>query len=418
MSPAKSELPSAPLLVALTLLVLVYLWRDFGLLTQTPLGPGWDFMANCDASYAYAAGKNPYLPESYSLSRLLYTYPPVFLPFTNALCRGLRIDDLRHVNAYLPFLFATLALAVGAALILAKATAKSALFVFVFVSAYGGVFWILRTGNLSAFEVGCLTLSLACLLRSLRPGGPHVGAGYAFAALFGLFCGFKTVYCALIPLFFVLPAPATTKARWAALALALGLAPALLSLWFYPDFVAQQVVNVVADQARCNPSLLCLATHLHNRPPIDLAVMLWTVAMVAASMAALAFYALNAPLAAIWRGTGFADERQAFRVFVLLLMIAIGLFPRLKEYSYGLAAVGLAFAVIAQRDGERLGRAAILAAAAPLLALHPTLQAYSPLTFWAQLAALWTSIVVLLAAEYRPFLASVRPAAPALRSAA
>ena len=50
-----------------TLCTFLYSLSDFARLIP---GPGWDFMAYCDAAYAYLDGKNPYLVDSYQLSKL------------------------------------------------------------------------------------------------------------------------------------------------------------------------------------------------------------------------------------------------------------------------------------------------------------------------------------------------------------
>jgi hypothetical protein len=53
--------------MATTLGTFLYSLSDFARLIP---GPGWDFLAYCDVAYAYLDGKNPYLVDSYQLSKL------------------------------------------------------------------------------------------------------------------------------------------------------------------------------------------------------------------------------------------------------------------------------------------------------------------------------------------------------------
>jgi len=44
-------------------------------------------MTYCDAAYAYLSGKNPYLVDSYQLSKLSFVYPSFFCP-SQPVCVG------------------------------------------------------------------------------------------------------------------------------------------------------------------------------------------------------------------------------------------------------------------------------------------------------------------------------------------
>ena len=406
------------LLVAVVLFVFVYSLIDFYELIGKSWVSGWDFMTYCEATNAYLAGKNPYLPGSYQFSAHLYNYAPATLPVTAAICKALFISDVRAVSAYFPAYWFLIALTLFWSARIAQAKEYSWLFYATSLTALAGVPWVLRTGNFAVFEFLFLNLSIAFLMRATsekrRAWDP-----WAFAIFFGLFCSIKTVMASFVVLFLLLDFAPWRRVQLMAVAFAIAIFPVAISLLLYPQLVPLQARIALDDQLLCNPSLFCMTWQAlqHVGAVMNMAgyfqaisgnvraaltqgaILQTTIVAVAACGIIFGIYAFC--VVGFLRRTGFRLRASAWsgdfavRVFLLMMLVGISAVPRLKEYSFASAATLIAFLLLSRRKLDALAFVTLEIAAIPLITNQPRLDARSLFGEYSQLIWLFAAVAIL-----------------------
>ena len=384
MAPSSHEKIIAIVALIVAAFMLLYVASDYADLGATPLRAGWDFMAGCEAAGIFNAGLNPYLIDNYHFNPNPYTYAPVFVPVTSLMCKGLFIHKLEKVYIYFPVYLGFLGLVLVSAIRVIKTQKIWPLLVVAITVGFGGVAWVLRTGNYALAEVLFLISALAFLMRWLGEHRKPYDA-YAFAILFGLFCCIKTVATCFVLLFVFLPFAKKEKTSAAAIAIFLGLMPVLLSWLLMPEDLAYQWQNITRDQSLCrNPSFYWLANEIrihivHQTLPVGI----WMVCQAILSLAALVYCFRRG----LWKAIRTPESMIKTEVFLVALYWAELSLPRLKEYSYALLAVIMAYYLLLRRRQDEMTLIILLTSAVPVLVNQPRVNEDNPLGVFVQLIA-------------------------------
>ena len=368
----------------ITAFMLLYVASDFADLQSTPLRAGWDFMAGCEAARIFDSGLNPYLIDNYHFNPNPYTYAPVFVPVTSLMCKGLFIHKLEKVYIYFPVYLGFLGLVLVSAIRVIKTQKIWPLLVVAITVGFGGVAWVLRTGNYALAEALFLISALAFLMRWLGEHRKPYDV-YVFAILFGLFCCIKTVATCFILLFVFLPFSKKEKISAAVIAALVGLMPVLLSYLLMPENIPYQWQNIARDQSLCrNPSFYWLANEIRLRIVHQtLPVGIWMVSQAVLSLAALV-YCLRRGL---WDAIRAPEAMIRAEVFLVALYWAELSLPRLKEYSYVLLAIIMAYYLLMRRRQDAMTLVILLTSAVPVLVNQPRVNGDNPFGVFVQLIA-------------------------------
>jgi len=351
---------------------------DYTRLMGFEWGPGWDFKCNCDAAYTLFRGGNPYRVREYSFILNGFTYLPFWLPVHGALCKVLNVTDIKTTIVYYPFYISLFLAALWFALSKLKFSSFDRLFLAVVsLSGLGGFLWTVRTGNMALFEAIAFLFAMVYLVKFEESRDQHDRR--RFAALFGCFMAVKTGTLVFILLIALLPASRRDRIETALIAGAVACVPILLSYLFYPELMKHYYLMLGNKiEGNVNPYLrspsiywgfidifadskLPLSMHWTRILAEGIAILLLVVGVGIV----LGVRSLRSAIRQKFVATSsiFGFKGTAFDVFLLVFIFIQLVLPRLKEYSYLLTAISIAFLIVRLRTtpGEKIVLAIFLA---------------------------------------------------------